>query len=85
MRLARPRLLTDAVTAAGTTVDEMVELLCVNLQKDDLAALNASMSAEGLSQKQQQDILTVRSPSPSMFCTRPQCSITSEKRAVITT
>lgn len=67
MRQARPLVLKDAVTAAGTTVDEMVELLCVNLQKDDLAALNASMSAEGLSQKQQQDILTVGSLSPFIF------------------
>ena len=46
---------------AGAAVDEMVELLCANLQKDELAALNTSMSAEGLSQKQQQDMVKVRS------------------------
>ena len=54
-------------------MDEMVELLCANLQKDDLAALNTSMSAEGLSQKQQQDMVKVRLPSPSL-CVTAQAS-----------
>lgn len=44
---------------AGAAVDEMVELLCANLQKDDLAALNTSISAEGLSLKQQQGLMKV--------------------------
>ena len=37
----------------------MVELLCANLQKDDLAALNASMSVEGISARQQQELVKV--------------------------
>ena len=45
----------------GAAVDEMVELLCANLQKDELAALNTSMSADGLSHKQQQDLVKVSS------------------------
>lgn len=44
---------------AGAAVDEMVELLCANLQKYDLAALNASMSAEGISARQQQELIKV--------------------------
>ncbi len=54
-------------------MDEMVELLCANLQKDELAALNTSMSAEGLSQKQQQDMVKVRSSakSPCFLCLQP--------------
>ncbi len=50
----------DAVVhTSGTALDEMVELLCTNLQKDDLAALNASMSAEGASPEQQQNLVKV--------------------------
>ena len=49
----------DAVPVPGTALDEMVELLCTNLQKDDLAALNASMSAEGVSAEQQQNLVKV--------------------------
>jgi hypothetical protein len=44
---------------AGAAADEMVELLCANLQKDDLAALNASMSVEGISARQQQELVKV--------------------------
>ena len=52
--------LEDAVVhTSGTALDEMVELLCTNLQKDDLAALNASMSAEGVSPEQQQKLVKV--------------------------
>lgn len=42
-----------------------MELLCANLQKDELAALNTSMSAEGLSTSQQQELVTVRSFLPA--------------------
>ena len=49
----------NVVPAPGTALDEMVELLCTNLQKDDLAALNVSMSAEGVSPEQQQNLLKV--------------------------
>ena len=52
--------LEDAVAhMSGTALDEMVELLCTNLQKDDLAALNAGMSAEGVSSEQQQNLVKV--------------------------
>ncbi len=70
----------------------MVELLCANLQKDELAALNTSMSAEGLSQKQQQDLVKVRSlgvPSPVLtlqvsqsHCGRGRYSVLSCSLAV---
>ena len=76
----------------GAAVDEMVELLCVNLQKDELAALNTSMSAEGLSQKQQQDLVKVSgSPIPSpvltaqvshTHCDRGRYSVLSSSLAV---
>ena len=56
---------------AGAALDEMVELLCANLQKEDLAALSSSMSAEGLSQKQQQDLVKVRKPTPQFTWSQP--------------
>ena len=44
---------------AGTIVDEMAELLCSNLQKDDLAAINASLSAEGATVATKEALLKV--------------------------
>ena len=79
---ARPLGLTGAVMPAGAAVDEMVELLCANLQKDELAALNTSMTADGVSQKQQQDLVKVHTPSqsppPCAHSTSLTCTVTVE-------
>lgn len=43
----------------GLIVNEMVELLCTNLQKDDLAAINASLSADGATASDKEALLKV--------------------------
>ncbi|CAL8462322.1 g1855 [Coccomyxa elongata] len=44
----------------GTIVDDMVELLCANLQKDDLAAINASLSADDTTDSAKEALLKER-------------------------
>jgi hypothetical protein len=44
---------------AGLIVDEMVELLCSNLQKDELAALNASLSADSSTPEDREALVKV--------------------------
>ena len=48
------------IGCAGTIVDDMVELLCANLQKDDLAAINASLSADDTTSAAKEALLKVR-------------------------
>lgn len=49
---------------AGTIVDDMVELLCSNLQKNELAAINASLSTEDVTAAAKEALLKVSSPCP---------------------
>lgn len=53
----------------GLIVNEMVELLCTNLQKDDLAAINASLSADGATASDKEALLKV---SPTFVYFKPQ-------------
>jgi hypothetical protein len=43
----------------------MVELLCANMQRDELAAVNASIDGEGVSQEAREAVLKVRQPPAS--------------------
>ena len=45
---------------AGLIADEMVDLLCANLQKDELAAVSASMGGEDMSDEAKEAVLKVR-------------------------
>lgn len=55
---------------AGTIVDDMVELLCANLQKDDLAAINASLSADDTTDAAKEALLKVRCSTCTLFVIR---------------
>ena len=43
-------MLMGWVPRAGLIADEMVELLCANLQRDELLAVNASMSGDDVAE-----------------------------------
>ena len=55
----------------GLIVNEMVELLCTNLQKDDLAAINASLSADGATASDKEALLKV---SPTFMYFNHSCN-----------
>lgn len=53
---------------AGTIVDDMVELLCANLQRDDLAAINTSLSTDDTTAAAKEALLKVLAHSPQASC-----------------
>lgn len=57
-------MLMGWVPRAGLIADEMVELLCVNLQRDELLAVNTSMSGDNVTAETRETILKVVSAQP---------------------